>query len=485
MSSEMFPDRETIPWFGARAIHFSHGEYPVLTGMDLALAPGQIHALVGMHNSGKTALCSVMAGLLTPNSGAVAAQGKLYPTLSLARARELGIGMVTDQPMVFPRLTVLENLVAARTAWWLGLFPRRNCEKMIRAWLDDNRIELPLGKRMLDLPREYWFATDVLSHLFRRPKLLILDEVMDELGLAWRRTVMPIISEQVRNGMTTLLATQKIEDALAAAEQITVMRQGKAILSGRTGGMERLNLIRLCYDQLDALDGEFASKEMFQQLMRYTRALLNDLPSAVLILDNEMQLRYCNRSGRELFATGDAGEMPTHIHNPRLRQFVADASASGDASELHGVPAGPDETDPLVDVRTQSIWENGVKVGTMVVSEDVSVREDLRRRLVLSEKLASVGLLAAGVAHEVNNPLEIIGNYINYLDDEPLGPGARKAVTKMSVEVRRIQQIVNNLVASSSRKPGPLSGVDASAVLAELVELLRVHVGRHELHCQC
>ncbi|MDR1613692.1 MAG: ATP-binding cassette domain-containing protein [Planctomycetota bacterium] len=477
-------------WFGAADLFFSLGDYPVLRGMDLSVSPGRVHALVGMHNAGKSTLCSALAGLLVPASGRIAAAGTLFPSLSPKRSRELGIARVANPPMVFPRLTVLENLVAARTPWWLGLFPRRNSERAIRGWLDRNRIDLPLHKRMRDLPRDYWLAVDVLSRLHREPRLLILDEAMDEIG-EWRHVVMPMIRERVDKGMAVLVATQKIEDALSVADDITVMRQGRAILTGRTGGLERLNLIRLCYDQLDSLDGEFASQESFRELMRYTRAMLNDLPTAVVVLDNGLRARFVNLRGRSLFPGGaeSGGEPFPGEANRRLRLFVSGAVKSGEPAELHGLRVGGAGGGTLVDVRVQPIRENGVRVGCMVVVEDVSVREDLRRRLVMSEKLASVGLLAAGVAHEVNNPLEIIGNYLNYLDEEPLRPGARKAVDKMGVEVGRIQRLVDNLVAQSTARPGVADaaspGVDPAELLAELFDLLKVHLSPARVDFSC
>ncbi|MDR0362662.1 MAG: ATP-binding cassette domain-containing protein [Planctomycetota bacterium] len=473
------------PWYGARGLFFSHGDYPVLRGMDFSASPGRIHALVGMHNAGKSTLCSALAGLLVPASGRIAAAGTLYPSLTPKKARELGIARVANPPMVFPRLTVLENLVAGRRPWWLGLFPRRNCEKTIRDWLDRYGVDLPLHRQMRDLPRDYWLASDVLSHLFREPRLLILDEVMDEVG-DWRRIVMPMIRERVDGGMAVVVATQKIEDAISVADDITVMRQGRAILTGRTGGMERLNLIRLCYDQLDSLDGEFASQESFRELMRYTRAMLNDLPTAVFVLDNDLRARFVNLRGRSLFPNGaDGGGEPFPGEaSRRLRLFVSEAAKSDDPAELHGLRIGGVDG-PLVDVRVQPIREHGARVGSMVVIEDVSVREDLRRRLVMSEKLASVGLLAAGVAHEVNNPLEIIGNYLNYLDEEPLGQDARKAVDKMGVEVGRIQRLVNNLVAQSSARSGEYPGVDPAELLAELFDLLKVHVSPARVDFSC
>ncbi len=465
------------PWFGAGKVSFSHGEYPVLRDMELAVAPGQIHALVGMHNSGKSTLCSMLAGKISPQSGCLFAAGRRHASLTPKLARELGIALVATPSAVFSRLSVMENLVAGKTRWWLGFFPRRTYERTIRDWLDANGIELPLHRSMRDLPRDYWIAVEILSRLFSKPRFLILDEVLEELNQEWKKRIRAIMDGLIKDGMSVLIATQKIEEALSSAHSLTVIRQGHAILTGRTGGMERLNLIRLCYDQLDRLDEDFSERESFQELMRYTSAMLNDLPTAVLVFDNDFNARFVNRRARELFPafTGTVGMPLRSIGNARLIEFVekAGTGAASVPEELHSLPVRGGNGDCLVDVRIQPILEHGVTVGMMVVVEDVSLREDLRRRLMLSEKLASIGLLAAGVAHEVNNPLEIIGNYINYLDEEELGPGARKAVAKMMNQVDRIYHIVNNLVAYSGKKPDLSLGADPVELLEELVDLLR------------
>lgn len=471
-------------WFGAFGICFSHGGYPVLRGTDLALPRGEKHALVGMHNSGKSTLCRILAGLLQPSAGRIVAAGGDYTSLSAPKARELGVALVRGAPLVFGRLTVMENLVAGRGSWWLGLSPRRRYERAIGDWLSSRGIELPLDAIMGDLPREHWIVVDLLSNLYRRPQLLILDEVMEELSPSWRRLVAPLIDDMVAGGMSALWVTQRIDDALSFADRITVMRRGKSILTGRTGNLERLSLLRLCYDQLDGLDGDFADRETFQQLMRYTRAMLNDLPSAVAVLDNDMRTRFVNVRGRRLLRnSGGEGDMLfSGDVNAHLLRFVRESGDSG--GELLGAPLGRDSDGVLVDVRVQPIRENGVKVGVMVVLDDVSLRESLRRQVALSDKLASIGLLAAGVAHEVNNPLEVIGNYLNYLDGEPLGPGGRKALAKMEVEVGHIQQIVRNLVAYSSRKSsGP--GVDPAGLARELAGLLRVHMQPRGISFAC
>ncbi len=474
------------PWFGAKGVFFSHGDYPVLRDMELNVTPGQIHALVGMHNSGKSTLCSILAGLLSPESGSLFAAGREYESFSMKTARELGVSLVTTPPAVFSRLSVMENLAAGKTRWWLGIFPRRTYERTIRDWLDHYHIELPLQHDMRDLPRDYWIAVDILSRLFLKPRFLVLDEVLEELNPEWVKRIRLIMADLIAEGMSVLVATQKIEEALSIADNLTVMRQGRAILTGKTGGMERLNLIRLCYDQLEQLDGNFSERESFEELMRYTSAMLNDLPTAVLVFDNALTTRFINRRARGLFpgVAGQVGIPLQSIGNTRLAEFVEKANhgVSSAPEELHSLPLRLDTTDLLVDIRVQPIFENDVKVGCMVVIEDVSLREDLRRRLMLSEKLASIGLLAAGVAHEVNNPLEIIGNYINYLDEEELGPGARKAVARMMAQVDRIHQIVNNLVAYSGNKRDRSSCANPADLLNELVELLRFGADLSNIH---
>lgn len=465
-----------IPWFGTIGLSFSRDEYPILSDLDFAVAPGEIHALVGMHNSGKSTLCSLLSGLLAPDSGRIAAAGKLYPAMTLKRAEELGVARVAGTPIGFAKLSVLEVFIAGRTGWWLGLSPRRRYERLVRNWLDQHGIRLPVDRQMRDLPRDHRIAVEVLSCLYRSPKFLLLDEAMEELDSGWHRLILPIIRNQVDGGMSVVWVTHKIEDALSIADNITVMRRGKTILTGRTGGMERLNLIRLCYDQLDNLDGNFSDRAAFEELMRYTKAMLNDLPTAVIVVDNNFRSRFVNRSGRELFACELSDDPFTSTNgNDRLRRAVEQLLQGDSQAELHSFPIRADGDETLVDIRVQPIVENSLRVGAMVIIEDVSLREDLRRRLVLSEKLASVGLLAAGVAHEVNNPLEIIGNYLNFLDEEPLSHQAKKAVAKMEIEVSRIQQIVKNLVAYSGRRPGEASA-NPGELLEELMDLLQVHL---------
>jgi signal transduction histidine kinase len=124
-------------------------------------------------------------------------------------------------------------------------------------------------------------------------------------------------------------------------------------------------------------------------------------------------------------------------------------------------------------MKTLPIRDGSAVIGNIVIIEDVSEFEKLQDRLILSEKLASIGLLAAGVAHEINNPLEIIYNYLAYLrfnlsDGELLG-----VVDTIEKELVAISGIVSNLVSFSSKSTHDSEALDLDETIQDILGLLK------------
>jgi signal transduction histidine kinase len=126
----------------------------------------------------------------------------------------------------------------------------------------------------------------------------------------------------------------------------------------------------------------------------------------------------------------------------------------------------------LNNIKTLAVHDEGMHIGTILVIEDITEYDKLQKKVLLTEKLASVGLLAAGVAHEINNPLEIIYNYISLLRRRVHEEDTRTAVNKLSEEISYIAGIVSNLVNLANGSQGGSEEINLNDVLGKILGLL-------------
>ena len=119
------------------------------------------------------------------------------------------------------------------------------------------------------------------------------------------------------------------------------------------------------------------------------------------------------------------------------------------------------------------ISREGERIGRLIILDDVTDRAELERRLMQADKLSSIGLLAAGVAHEVNTPLAVISTYAQMLAKQISGD-AQKAplLEKIARQTFRASEIVNSLLNFSRTSPTEFVPVDLNKVLRETLTLV-------------
>ncbi|MCS7025348.1 MAG: ATP-binding protein [Bryobacteraceae bacterium] len=119
------------------------------------------------------------------------------------------------------------------------------------------------------------------------------------------------------------------------------------------------------------------------------------------------------------------------------------------------------------------VSKDGAQIGRLVIFDDITERSQLERQLIQADKLSSIGLLAAGVAHEVNTPLAVISSYAQMLAKQVSGDEAKaKLLDKIAKQTFRASEIVNSLLNFSRTSATDFDEVDLNKVLRETVSLI-------------
>jgi hypothetical protein len=122
---------------------------------------------------------------------------------------------------------------------------------------------------------------------------------------------------------------------------------------------------------------------------------------------------------------------------------------------------------------TPLVSKSGERIGRLLLFDDVTQRERMAEQMTQTEKLTSLGLLAAGVAHEVNTPLAVISNYIQMLAKQlPANDPKQALIEKIVKQTFRASEIVNNLLNFSRTGAGEVADIDVNRVVEETLSLV-------------
>lgn len=200
---------------------------PVVNGLDLTVNAGEFYALLGPNGAGKTTILRMVAGLLTPDAGKVEIFGHDVQRDPVAAKRLLA--WVSDEPMVYDRLTPLEYLDFVAGLWQVEPTRARSAanDLLDLLGLSPHANELCGGfsKGMLQ-------KVALAGALIHDPQLIILDEPLTGLDAGSARQVKDVLLEKVSQGVTIIMTTHILEVAERMAERIGVIAGGRLIAEG-------------------------------------------------------------------------------------------------------------------------------------------------------------------------------------------------------------------------------------------------------------
>lgn len=203
------------------------GSTVALDHVDLALKPGRIHAVVGENGAGKSTLMGVLFGLVMPDHGSVTVGGKPVSFRSPRDAIRLGIGMVQQHFSHVPALTVAENVVLGGR----GRFDPAVAARQVATVSAAAGLELDPGARVEDLSIGAQQRLEIVRALAHDARVLIMDEPTAVLSPGEAAELLQWLRHFADQEGAVALVTHKVNEALAVADDITVLRRGRCVAS--------------------------------------------------------------------------------------------------------------------------------------------------------------------------------------------------------------------------------------------------------------
>src|ERR1700704_96342 len=213
--------------------------------VNITVASGTIHAIVGENGAGKSTAMRIAYGFYTADSGDIVINGQVRNIRTPHDAIALGIGMVHQHFMLVEPMTVAENIVLGSEPGSAVSLDLKKAADEIRKVSDEFKLSVDPNATIEDLSVGQQQRVELLKALYRRAKLLILDEPTAVLTPLEVEEFFAILRGMREQGKTIVIITHKLSEVLAISDDVTVMRDGKVVGRVKTKETNAAELARL------------------------------------------------------------------------------------------------------------------------------------------------------------------------------------------------------------------------------------------------
>ena len=224
-------------------------EFPsvkALSGVDLKVRRGTVHALMGENGAGKSTLMKCLFGIYTPNEGRILLDGREVAFKNPKDALENGVAMVHQELNQALKRSVADNI-------WLGRYPTRlgfytlegKMDRDTRALFRELEIDIDPGRIMSDMPVAERQMAEIAKAVSYDSKIIVLDEPTSSLNEREVEHLFKIINKLKARGCGIIYISHKMEEILRISDDITVMRDGVRIATERAEALDMDKIIKL------------------------------------------------------------------------------------------------------------------------------------------------------------------------------------------------------------------------------------------------
>jgi branched-chain amino acid transport system ATP-binding protein len=225
-------------------IHTYYGNIHALKGVSLRVDEGEIVTLIGSNGAGKTTTLRTIQGLLRPREGKILFEGGALETLSTEAIVRLGISQSPEGRLIFPRMTVQENLEMGAFSRKDSLGIKSDIERVLHLF---PRLRERFTQKGGTLSGGEQQMLAIGRAMMARPRLLLLDEPSMGLAPMLVTQIFSIIKDINEQGTTILLVEQNARMALTVAHRGYVLQTGQIVLTGTAKDLQTNETVRKAY----------------------------------------------------------------------------------------------------------------------------------------------------------------------------------------------------------------------------------------------
>ncbi|MCH7820286.1 MAG: LPS export ABC transporter ATP-binding protein [Candidatus Marinimicrobia bacterium] len=229
---------------GVQGLHKRYGKREVVNGVSLDVHKGEIVGLLGPNGAGKTTTFYMITGMIRPNGGQVYLEKQNITSLPMYKRARLGIGYLSQEPSIFRRLSVEDNLKLILQTMKLS---RKEVSLRIEKYLDDLSITHIRKRKGYQLSGGERRRTEICRALLTEPDFMLLDEPFSGIDPIAVEEIQNIVIDLKRRGIGVLITDHNVHETLSITDRAYLLYEGKIFIEGTSDYLANDPIARKLY----------------------------------------------------------------------------------------------------------------------------------------------------------------------------------------------------------------------------------------------
>ena len=224
-----------------RGVSKLYGGAPALQDIDFTLLQGEVHALLGENGAGKSTLTKIIAGVVAPSAGAVLLEGRQVQLRTPSEALNQGIAMVFQETSLVQTMTVAQNLFLGHERFFNRM---RGINIAAQQFMQSLSFSVAPTAIVASLGAAQKQMVEIARAVLLKARIIVFDEPTATLTPEEKRHFFHLVATLKERGVSVIFISHALEEALAISDRITVLRDGRHVLTEATANMDRHKIIQ-------------------------------------------------------------------------------------------------------------------------------------------------------------------------------------------------------------------------------------------------